>query len=95
MWMRYVTKGCAKCAILVADPTKDDGSNTDTTEGRSDIMSTAVLAPGLGNHSRAYAVIPCMYQSTTRTAGKMTQNYTLYQKPLLTPGEVLLLLENA
>ena len=74
---------------------KDDGSNTDTTGGSSDIVSTAVLAPGLGKISRAFAAIPYMHQPTTRTAGKVIGNYTLHQKPLLIPGEVLLLIENA
>ena len=94
MQMRYVTKICAKCPIWGADPTKHDGSNTDTTEGRSGIMSTTVLAPGLGKNSRSFAAIPYIYQPTTRTAGKVIENYRLYQKPLLTSAEVLLLIEN-
>ena len=57
-------------------------------------MSTTVLAPGLGKNSRSFAAIPYIYQPTTRTAGKVIENYRLYQKPLLTSAEGLLLIEN-
>ena len=60
-----------------------------------DRVSRKVLAPGLGRGSRSFAAIPDIYQEMTRIAAKVVAAYTLYQKPLLTPGETLLLIQNA
>jgi sulfur transfer complex TusBCD TusB component (DsrH family) len=49
----------------------------------------------MGRGSRSFAAIPDKYQEMTRIAAKVVAAYTLYQKPLLTPGETLLLIQNA
>ena len=53
-----------------------------------------MLAPGIGRGSRSFSSIPIEYQSTVLLGAKIIENYTLYQKPLLTPGEILLLVRN-
>jgi hypothetical protein len=58
-------------------------------------VSTSVIALGLGKNTRAFSGIPDNYQSMTIVARRVIENYTLYQKPLLTPGETLLLLQSA
>ena len=65
------------------------GANDD--EG-SDI---AHLAPGVGKTSRAFIAIPERYHEMTRIAQKVVSEYTLYQKPLLTAGETILLIQSA
>ena len=53
-----------------------------------------MLAPGIGWGSRSFSSIPIEYKSTVLLGAKIIANYTLYQKVLLTPGEILLLLRN-
>ncbi|KAF8415551.1 hypothetical protein BGX38DRAFT_1335304 [Terfezia claveryi] len=71
-------------------------------DGRSDSKSevetfvdTAVLAPGIGRGTQSFSAIPDILQPFTSTAQKIVTNYTYYRKPLLTPGELLLLIQHA
>ena len=54
-----------------------------------------VLGPGLGRGSWSFAAILDIYQEMTRIRAKVVAAYTLNQKPLLIPGETLLLIQNA
>ena len=58
-------------------------------------VSRKVLALRLGRGSRSVAAIPDIYQEMTKIAVKVVAAYTLYQKPLFTPGETLLLIQNS
>jgi len=55
----------------------------------------SVLAPGLGQDTRAFTGIPDRHQGSAAIAWKIVEDYTLYHKPLLTPGEMLLLVQDA
>ena len=72
---------------------QDGGGTSETSVVRK--VGRKVLALGLGRGSRSFAAIPDIYQEMTRIASKVVEAYTLYQKPLLTPGETLLLIQNA
>jgi hypothetical protein len=58
-------------------------------------VNAVVLAPGVGKGTRSFSAIPYMLQGFAIAAQKVVINYTLYRKPLLTPGEVLLLIQSA
>ena len=49
-------------------------------------------APGLVKYTRLFSGIPAMYQSTKKIAEKIKIDYNPYKKPLLTSGELLLLI---
>ncbi|RPB19932.1 hypothetical protein L211DRAFT_852802 [Terfezia boudieri ATCC MYA-4762] len=72
---------------------ENDSSESDSEVETS--VNTAVLAPGIGRGMRAFSAIPDILQPFASTAQKIVTNYTLYRKPLLTPGEVLLLIQHA
>ena len=81
---------------------QDDEETQDTNEdGESEMgsdvedVSAGVLAPGLGKKSRSITVIPSKFQPITAEAKKLIENYTYYQKPLLTPGELVQLVERS
>ena len=54
-----------------------------------------MLAPGIGNGTRGFAGIPEEYKTMASMAEWVIAHYTLYQKPLLTRGEILLLIQDA
>ena len=73
----------------------DSGGGSHTQSQTQDKDNAGVLAPGIGKGSRSFSSILDIYQPTALVAQKIIQHYTLYQKPLLTPGEVLLLVESS
>ncbi|RPB25705.1 hypothetical protein L211DRAFT_848030 [Terfezia boudieri ATCC MYA-4762] len=73
-----------------------DRSSSESDEDENETSTpTSVLAPGIGKWTRAFAGIPGIHQGITNVARKIVEQYTLYKKPLLTPGEILLLIQNA
>ena len=58
-------------------------------------LDRKVPAPRLERGSRSFAAMTDIYQEMTRIAAKVGAAYKLYQKPLLTPAETLLLIQNA
>ncbi|RPB21815.1 hypothetical protein L211DRAFT_851266 [Terfezia boudieri ATCC MYA-4762] len=64
---------------------ENDGSESDSEVETS--VNTAMLAPGIGRGTRAFSAIPDILQPFASTTQKIVTNYTLYRKPLLTPGE--------
>ncbi|KAF8418912.1 hypothetical protein BGX38DRAFT_1242449, partial [Terfezia claveryi] len=77
--------------LTFLDEDDNDETNSDSDTGDS----TCVIAPGLGKNTRAFSSIPGHYQHMTSIARTVVENYTLYRKPFLTPGETLLLLQSA
>ncbi|KAF8435250.1 hypothetical protein BGX38DRAFT_1217771 [Terfezia claveryi] len=76
--------------LTFLDEDDNDETNLDSDTGDS----TYVIAPGLGKNTRAFSSIPGHYQHMTSIARTVVENYTLYRKPFLTPGETLLLLQS-
>lgn len=72
----------------------DQGSET-ASEKEDNPLSAAVIAPGIIKSTRLFSLIPDKYQVLAIEARTIVERYALYQKPLLTPGEVLQLLERA
>ncbi|RPB19989.1 hypothetical protein L211DRAFT_852695 [Terfezia boudieri ATCC MYA-4762] len=70
-------------------------SDSDSNSDKERIIDVAVLAPAIGKGTRAFSAIPSVLQPFTSTAKKIVTKYTLYKKPLLTPGEILLLIQHA
>ena len=58
-------------------------------------MSRKVLAPRLGRGRQSFRAILDIYQEMMRIVVKVVAAYTLYQKPLITQGKTLLLIQNA
>ena len=54
-----------------------------------------VLALGIGRGPRGFAVTPEQCKTMASMAQRVIAYYTLYQKPLLTPVEILLLIQDA
>ncbi|KAF8451281.1 hypothetical protein BGX38DRAFT_1142200 [Terfezia claveryi] len=75
--------------FLSEDDNNQINSDSDTAD------STYVIALGLGKNTRAFSSIPDQYQHMTSIARTVVKNYTMYWKPFLTPGEMLLLLQSA
>jgi hypothetical protein len=53
------------------------------------------MVPEIGQHTRSFISIPDIYQPFTKVAEKVVANYTLFKKPLLTPGELHQLVREA
>jgi len=70
----------------------DDRSESQTDEESA--VSAVVLAPGIGRGTPAFSAIPNALQGFAIAAPKIVINYTLYGYPLLTPVEVLLLVQS-
>ena len=85
---QLVRKG--DCKLI---PTQDDRSESERDEESA--VSTVVLAQGIGRRTRAFCAILDALQGFVIAAQKIVINYTLYRKPLLTLGEVLLLVQSA
>ncbi|RPB18309.1 hypothetical protein L211DRAFT_854246 [Terfezia boudieri ATCC MYA-4762] len=73
----------------------DSDSDSDSNSDKETIVDAAVLAPGVGKGTRAFSAIPSVLQPFASTTKKIVTKYTLYKKPLLTPGEILLLIQHA
>ncbi|KAF8440636.1 hypothetical protein BGX38DRAFT_1205495 [Terfezia claveryi] len=93
---RPATQASREAPLMSNQLTFLDEDDNDETNSDSDIGdSTCVIAPGLGKNTRAFSSIPGHYQHMTSIARTVVENYTLYRKPFLTPGETLLLLQSA
>ena len=49
----------------------------------------------IGQNTRSFISIPKIYHPFTKVAEKVGANYTLFKKPLLTPGELHQLVREA
>ena len=58
------------------------------------ILTVSDLGPELGR-TRSFIAIEAKYQPMAKIAEVVVVDYTLFKKALLTPGEVLLLINNA
>ncbi|KAF8437829.1 hypothetical protein BGX38DRAFT_1273858 [Terfezia claveryi] len=74
---------------------ESDRSSSESDEENETSIPTSVLVLGIGKKTRSFAGIPGIYQGITNTTRKIVEHYTLYKKPLLTLGEILLLIQNA
>ena len=72
---------------------QDEHDTTDSDEDET--PDVGVLAPGVGQGMRAFAGIPEECKAMTSMAQKVIAHYTSHQKPLLTPEEILLLIQHA
>jgi len=59
-----------------------------------DRVSRKVLALRLGRGSQSFVAITDIHQEMTTIVAKVVAAYTMYQKPLLTLEETLLLIQN-
>ena len=65
------------------------------TEFDDDKMhDVGLLAPGMGRGTRGFLCIPEECKTMASMALSVIAHYTLYQKPLLTPVEILLLIQD-
>ena len=82
------------------DNNQGDGSategedETDEVEPTEDIPAS-VLSPGIGKKTRSIGGIEDKYKGLVIAAKKTIENYTSYQKPLLTPSELLQMVQRA
>ena len=72
---------------------QDVGSRVDDGEDYEE--DNIDLTPGLGRDSRAFDRLPYELQSTTTEAARIIEEYTLYKMPLVSAGQVLLLVDGA
>jgi len=63
----------------------------DSAGDKPEGCNVAVLAPGVRKISRSFVAIPERYHEMTRIAQKVVADYTLYQKPLLTAADTILI----
>jgi len=75
------------------EPNYEDAGDGPSDDAES--SNVAVLAPDVGKISRSFVAIPKRYHEMTRIAQKVVVDYTLYQKPLLTARETILLIQDA
>ncbi|KAF8430919.1 hypothetical protein BGX38DRAFT_1146771 [Terfezia claveryi] len=73
---------------------ESDRSSSESDEEIETSIPTSVLAPDIGKKTRSFASILGIHQGITNTIRKIVEYYTLYKKPLLTPGEIQLLTQN-
>ena len=71
-------------------PKQDDETGSEDDR----LLTVSGLAPELGR-TRSFNAIEAKYQSMTKIAEAVVVDYTLFKKSLLTPGKVLLLINNA